>query len=160
MLLQRAGPARFRLFVKGFCHQSSRERPLNMGEGCLNRTSGELLKTGHPHTRTLSQRSEDRNYTQGQEPSPGVSINILWKKPPWAFNLRCGNTFSMWTIMEGCFRFWIHEPHKITMQASLFLCLTVRILTMPNSPFSVNLWKTQPNLWKTQKWPNGPKNLR
>ena len=42
-------------------------------------------------------------------------------------------------------------------QASLFLCLTVRILTMSNSPFSVNLWKIQPNLWKTQVWPNGPK---
>ena len=118
MLLQRAGHAEFRLFVKGFCHQGSRERPLNMGEEFLNRTSGKLLKTGHSHTKTFSQRSEDRNYTQGQEPSPGVSINILWKKPPWALNLRCGNTFSMWTIMEGCFRFWIHEPHNITMKKS------------------------------------------
>ena len=119
MLLQRAGPAQFRLLVKGFCHQSSRERPLNMGEGFLNRKSGKLLKTGHSHTKTFSQRSEDRNYTQGQEPSPGVSINILWKKSPWAFNLRCGNTFSMWTIMEGCFRFCIHGPHNITLRKSL-----------------------------------------
>ena len=119
MLLQRAGPAQFRLFVKGFCHQSSRERALDMGEGCLlNRTSRKLLKTGHSHTRTFSQRSEDRNYTQGQEPSPGVSINILWKKLPWPLNLRCENTFSMWTIMEGCFRFCIHGPHNITMKKS------------------------------------------
>ena len=118
MLLQRAGPVQFRLFVKGFCHQSSRERPLNMGEGFLNRTSGKLLKTGHSHTKTFSQRSEDRNYTQGQEPSPGVKHQYSMKKPPWALNLRCGNTFSMWTIMEGCFRFWIHEPHNITVKKS------------------------------------------
>ena len=77
MLLQRAVPVQFRLLIKGFCHQSSRERPLNMGEGFLNRTPGKLLKTGHSHTKTFSQRNEDRNYTQGQEPSPGVSINIL-----------------------------------------------------------------------------------
>ena len=122
MLLQRAGPAQFRLLVKGFCHQSSRERPFNMGEGCLlNRTSGKLFKAGHSHTRTFSQRSEDRNYTQGQEPSPGVSnwaLIFYEKKSPWALNSRCGNTFSMWTIMEGCFRFWIHEPHNITMKKS------------------------------------------
>ena len=118
MLLQRASPAQFRLLVKGFCHQSLRERPLNMGDGCSNRTSGEFLKIGHLHTRTFSQRSEDRNYTQGQEPSPGVSINIQRKKLPLACNLRCENTFSMWTIMEGCFRFWIHEPHNITMKKS------------------------------------------
>jgi len=73
MLLQRAGRAQFRLLVRGFCHQSSRERALDVGEGCLlNRTSGKLFKTGHSHTRTFSHKSEDRNYTQGQEPSPGV----------------------------------------------------------------------------------------
>ena len=44
--------------------------------------------------------------------------SIFYEKTPWALNLRCGNTFSMWTIMEGCFRFWIHELHNITVKKS------------------------------------------
>ena len=55
--------------------------------------------------------------------------------------------------------FWLYSTWVLNMhqQASLFLPLSRRNHLLRNSPFTVNLWKTQPNLWKTQVWPNGPK---
>ena len=82
----------------------------------------------------------------GKNPLPRKdSQKSLTERTPWPWN-KAGHISKLGGSTD--------EDQK---QASLFLPLSRRNHLLRNSPFWVNLWKTQPNSWKTQVWPNGPK---